>query len=200
LAAGALGGVFSDVMDFLAAEGDESGLINVLAASSADMVNVEEKLSVFLDNVDATNAVTSSTGVASIKGDTIVPILNLIVNIIASVLNLVLSIITSVLFLITDIAVAVLNLIVQIIVSIISLIVSILNAILGIFGLEANSVSSNTLSILKILAIILGSPVDITEIVVCSLSLPLCPNVSAEELGCKMDALTCQNAALAAAL
>jgi hypothetical protein len=193
LAAGALGGVYSNAMDFLSAGGDESGLIGVLAASSADMVNVQEKLSAFLDTVDA-----AGTTDVAIQGDTVTSILNLIVEIIARTLNLVVSIITNVLFLIANIVAAVLKLISSIIGGIIGLIVSILNAIVGIFSLEADSVSSDslTLTAVVIMTKIVTSPLT-QQFVECQLNLPACP-VAADEVGCTKDMLTCENDALAA--
>lgn len=197
LSAGAIGGVFSDVMEFLAAEGDESGLITVLSNSAADMSGIEDSVTAFVELADA-----EPSDVTTIQADTIVQILDLIVSIIASILNLVISIITSVLNLIVTIITDVLNLIVGIISAIINLIVSILSSILGIFTLQADStaVPSQTSLIMEILATLLGLPINLIEVAVCALNLPACSNVSAEEVGCQMEAVTCENNALAAAV
>lgn len=212
LSAGPIGGVFGDVLGFLDAMGDESGLSAVLANAASDMVGVEKRLSNFLysaDNAIVAATTTSERGSSSaIQANTITEILDLIVSIISTILTLIISIITTILDVIVGIIGAVINLIVGIISAIIDLIVSILNAILGIFSVQSDSVqadgiasaSAASLLAMRLMGYIVANPSVPMNVANCFLSLDTCLYLSKDELDCNVEILNCQNSALSETL
>jgi hypothetical protein len=207
LAAGAAsGGVFSDVLAFLEAHSDDSGLAAILTNAATDMQGIADRLSVFINlaNAALASAVgqTNSTAVTTVQADTINEIIALITGIISTILSLVVDIITSVISLIAGIISAVLKLVLGIISAIINLIVSILNAILGIFSFQVQAdaigaASVGALVAMKIVGLMLDNPSVPVGVAKCALELTSCPYPVLEDLDCRTKALVCQNDALA---
>jgi hypothetical protein len=206
LAAGAApGGVFSDVLAFLEANSDDSGLAAILTNAATDMQGMADRLSVFINLANAALASaagkTNATAVATVQADTINEIISLIVGIISAIISLIVDIITTIISLIAGIISAVLNLILGIISAIINLIVSILNAILGIFSFQVQAdaigaASVGALMAMKIVGIMLDNPSVPVGVAKCALELTSCPYPVLDDLDCRTKALVCQNDAL----
>jgi hypothetical protein len=210
LAAGAApGGVFSDVLAFLEAHSDESGLAAILTNAATDMQGMADRLSVFINLANAALASatgqTNSTSLVTVQEDTIITlflILSLLGGSLGAILNLVINIITS-LGLIARIIGAVLNLTLGSVSVIFDIIIPILSAILGIVGVQEDAIGAASVGMLvtmKIMGLILDDPSVPVGVAKCTLELTSCPYPVLQDLDCRTKALVCQNDALAAIL
>jgi hypothetical protein len=210
LAAGAApGGVFSDVVAFLEAHSDDSGLAAILTNAATDMQGMADRLSVFVNLANAAWASaagqTNSTTVATVQEDTLITlflILALLGGSLGAILNLVINIITS-LGLIARIVGALLNLTLGSVSVIFDIIIPILSAILGIVGVQEDALGAASVGMLvtmKIMGLILDNPAVPLGVAKCALELTSCPYPVLEDLDCRTKALVCQNNALAAVL